>query len=136
MAIANVGGDPVLIDHLAHVLEDFFGAGDRRADPGLEAIAEGIKIAIGTDARILVRFPGAAEALLHLQDDIGFAGALFLQVIGRTDPGNPGADDQHVDMVGIAGAGLLGRGLSGHRRLSSSFLNRPIKLPIAALAKP
>src|SRR3546814_4106509 len=53
VAIADVRGDAVLIYHLAHVFEDFLGRSDRRADPRLEAIAEGVKIAVGTHAGVL-----------------------------------------------------------------------------------
>ena len=45
-------------------LQDFLGGRDRLADPGLEPIAEGVEIAVGADARIAMRQPRAAEALV------------------------------------------------------------------------
>ena len=44
--VADVAGEAVLVDHFAHVLQDFFGACNRRAGPGLETIAERIEVAI------------------------------------------------------------------------------------------
>jgi hypothetical protein len=55
---------PVFGDDLAHIGENFRGGGDRRAGPWLEAIAEGVKIAVGADAGIAVGQPGAAKAFL------------------------------------------------------------------------
>ena len=46
VAIADVAREVVLLDHLAYVGEDFLAAGDRRANPGLEAVAEGVKVAV------------------------------------------------------------------------------------------
>ena len=72
--VADVPGEIVVLDHLAHIGADFVGGRDRRPDPGLEAVAEGVEIAVGADARIFVRPPGAAERLLRLQDDEARAG--------------------------------------------------------------
>ncbi len=70
MAVANVRPDAVLFDHFAHVLENLFGACDRRSDPRLEAIAERVEVGVGTHAGVLVRFPRAAEGILHLEDHV------------------------------------------------------------------
>ena len=72
--VADVSGDIVVLDHLAHIGADFFGGRDRRPDPGLEAVAEGVEIAVRADARIFMRPPGAAKGLLRLQDDEARAG--------------------------------------------------------------
>ena len=58
-------------------LQDLVGGGDRRAGPRLEAVAEGVEVAVGADAGIAVRAPGAAEALLRLEHDEARAGALL-----------------------------------------------------------
>ena len=63
MVVADVPAEVVLLDHLAHVLEDLVGRGDRRAGPRLEPVPEGVEVAVGADAGIAVRQPGAAEAL-------------------------------------------------------------------------
>lgn len=63
MAVADMAGEVVLGDHLAHVAQDFLGGRDRRPGPGLEAIAEGVEVAVGADAGVAVRAPGAAEPL-------------------------------------------------------------------------
>jgi hypothetical protein len=55
----------VLVYDLAHVFQDFRCRRDRRGGPGLEAIAEGVEVAVRADARIFVRDPGAAEAFLR-----------------------------------------------------------------------
>ena len=91
VAIADVRAEIVLLDHLAHVGQDLGRGRDRRAGPGLEAIAEGVEVAVGADAGIAVGQPGAAEALLRFQHDEARAGALLGQVIGAADPGNAGA---------------------------------------------
>ena len=46
MAVADVLIDAVLFDHFPHVLEDLVCACNRRADPGLEPVAEGIQVRI------------------------------------------------------------------------------------------
>ncbi len=65
--VLNVTGQIMVVDDLAHIGQDLFGRGDGRALPRLEAVAEGVEVAVGSDARIAVGMPGAAEALLALQ---------------------------------------------------------------------
>ena len=59
----------ILRDHLSHIRADFSSGCDGSAGPGLEAIAESVKIAVGANAGIAVGQPGAAETLLRLEDD-------------------------------------------------------------------
>ena len=99
MAIADVLAQPVLLDHIAHVFADLVGGRDRRAHPRLETVAKGIQIAVGPNARILMRPPGAAKRLLRLQHHKRRARILLGQVIRPAHAGNPGADDQHVEML-------------------------------------
>src|SRR5271166_1715007 len=68
MAIADVPAEVVLLDDFAHIGEDLGCGRDRRADPRLETIAEGIEVAIRPDTRITVGYPRAAEALLSFED--------------------------------------------------------------------
>src|SRR6202048_4719552 len=42
--IADVAGEIVLVDNLAHVAQDLGRSCDRGARPGLEAVAKGVKI--------------------------------------------------------------------------------------------
>ncbi len=116
VAIADVVVEIVLLDHLAHVFQDLFGAGDGRAGPGLEAVAEGVEVAVGADAGILVGAPGAAKGFLGLQDHEALAGALGLQVIGAADAGDAGAHDEDVEVLGPGRRGALQSGRVGHLR--------------------
>ena len=59
--IANVLVDVVVLDSLSQVVQDRVGRGDRFARPGLEAIAEGVQVAVRTHARVTVLAPGTAE---------------------------------------------------------------------------
>jgi len=43
--------------------------------------------------------PGAAKAGLRFEHDEAGIGALPGQVVGRTYAGDPGADDQHVEVL-------------------------------------
>src|SRR5690606_22970240 len=62
---------------------------------------ERVEIAVGADARIAMRVPGAAEGFLRFENDEALVRALMLEMIGRADAGNPRADDQHVEMFGF-----------------------------------
>ncbi len=116
VAVADVGREMVLVDHLAHIAQDFLGAGDRRADPGLEAIAEGVEVAVGADPRIGVGAPGAAKTVQGVQHHETLVRALLGQVIGAAHAGYARPDDQHVEVL------ALGRGrLGGDRHLVHQF---------------
>ena len=113
--IADVAGEIVFLDHLAHVFQDFGGARDRRAGPWLEAVAEGMEVAVGADAGITVGAPGAAERLLRFERDESRSRALRREMIGRADAGDAGARDQHVEMLGRARRGFANLALNVHR---------------------
>src|SRR5215831_14888287 len=113
VAVADVPRKAVLVDNLAHVAQDLFRCGDRGAGPRLEAVAEGVEVAVGADAGIAMRAPSAAKAFLLLEHDKARTAALVRQVIGAADTGNPGANDQHVEMLG-----RLRRHRRGHRGIS------------------
>ena len=99
VAIADMLAEVVLLDYLAHVFADCLRRRDRRAGPGLEAIAEGVQVAVGPYPRILMRQPGAAEAALLLQHHEARPLALLGQVIRPPNPGNSRPDDQHVEVL-------------------------------------
>ncbi len=52
-----------------------------------------------------MRVPGAAEGLERFENDEALVRALLLEVIGRADAGDAGADDQHVEMFGLLRSG-------------------------------
>ena len=123
VAIVNVRGDAVFLDHLAHVFTDRPAAGDRRANPRLEPVAIGIKIGVGPDPGVLVGCPGPAEGVLHFEDREGLARALLREVDRGADPGHPGPDDQHIEMGGL-GRRPGGSCYGVHRRFSQSLMDR------------
>src|ERR1700738_1566582 len=92
--IADVLVEPVLGDDLAHIGANFRSGCDRCAGPGLETIAEGMKIAVGADTGIAVGQSSAAKALLRLQHDKTRARRLRGQMIGAADAGNTGSHDR------------------------------------------
>src|SRR6202023_4078385 len=93
--------------------------------PRLELVAEGVQVGVRADARITEQVPRAARRAARLQDGVRLARLLLLQVVGRADAGNAGADDQHVEVisadVGLAGLGLRGggHGVDGPRSAAS-----------------
>ena len=108
--VADMRAEVVLVDDLAHVFQDFRCRRDRRGGPGLEAVAEGVEVAVGADARIVVRDPGAAEAFLRFEHDEAGAGALVGEVVGAAHAGDAGADDQDVEMLGLCACCAAARG--------------------------
>ena len=99
VVVADVRREVVLVDDLAEVLQDLVGAGDGRAEPGLEAVAEGEEVAVGADAGVPVRPPGAAEAVEGVEQHEAGAGPLPLQVDGAPDAGDARPHDEHVDVL-------------------------------------
>jgi hypothetical protein len=103
VAVANVAGEVVLVDDLVHVAQNLGGGGDGRARPGLEAVAEGIEVAIGADAGEAMGDPGPPEAALRVEHDEAGARTLPGEVVGSAHPGDAGADDEHVEMLDLLG---------------------------------
>src|SRR6185369_6813413 len=101
VAVANVAAEVVLVDDLLHVAQDLGRGGDGRARPRLEAVAEGIEVAIGADAGKAVGDPGPSEAALRLEHDEAGAWALPGEVVGSAHAGDAGADDQHIEMLNL-----------------------------------
>ena len=98
---ADLALDAVLAGGLAHVVEDRRTVGDRLGlRPGPERVAEREHVRVRADARVAEQVPGAADVLARLEDRVGLAGALRLQLAAGADAGQAGADDQHVEMFG------------------------------------
>ncbi|MEY9105858.1 hypothetical protein ABH999_002054 [Bradyrhizobium yuanmingense] len=76
-----------------------------------------MEIAVGANTGIAMCAPGAAECFLRLQDDVARARQLLLDVIGATDAGYAGADDQHVEMF----RSLFGRGVTANSDIHCCF---------------
>ncbi len=99
MVEADFPVDAVLGRGLADIVQDLRSVGDRlRLGPWLERIAQREHVAVGADAGIAEQVPGAADAVAALEDGKALARTFVLQVISRADAGQPGADDQHVEM--------------------------------------
>src|SRR5256714_7936594 len=127
-------GDPVLVadvlievvigDDLVEVVEDRPARRDRRAAPRLEPVAVGEQVAVGAHAGVAVGPPGPAPVVLGIQDDERPVGELVPQVVSGADAGDPGTDDQDIDMPGVLElVGTLsgsGRGRSRHNWTSGT----------------
>ena len=57
---------------------------------------------------IAEQVPGAADRVARLEDRVALARALGLQVVGGADPGEAGADDQDVEVLGRHGVATEG----------------------------
>ncbi len=98
--IADMRAEAVLGDHVPHIAQDFRSGGDGRRCPGLEAIAERMQVTVGADAGIAMGVPGAAETVLGFQNQKTRVRILLGEVISGADAGDPGADDDDIDMFG------------------------------------
>src|ERR1700735_3466096 len=100
MVEADFPVDDVIGGGLADAVQNARPVRNRlRLGPRPERVTQREHVAIGTDAGITKQIPGAADGFAALQNDIALAGTILLQVIARTDARQPGADDQHVDML-------------------------------------
>src|SRR5207244_2662734 len=93
--------------------------------PRPEPVAERVHVGVRADARVAKQVPRAAEALARLEDRVRLAGTAVLQVVRGADAGQPGADDQHVEVVEdrIGGSGHA-RTLSTLRRYCQHYVER------------
>ena len=97
---ADVLVDAELLRRLLEIVQDGRAVGDGLGlGPRLEGEAQGVHVAVRADARIAEQVPGAAQMGPALEQRIGPVRTLILQVIGRADAGNPGADHQHVEVL-------------------------------------
>src|SRR5262245_4730916 len=109
MAIPDVPAKVILLDDFAQIGEDLGGGRDRRSDPRLETITEGIQITIRPNTRITMSQPSAAEAFLSLKDHEARAWTLFGKVISTSNPGDPRPDNNDITMFGFADCTLSRR---------------------------
>ena len=133
MLVADVTSQIVLLDHLAHVTEDFFRRRDRHAGPWLEAVAEGVQVAVGADARISMRHPGTAERILRFQHHEAHVRALLCHVICAANAGDAGAHDQHIEILHLhwALATIFHRVPSSSRRTIAAPAAKAFSFPNA-----
>ena len=105
-----VAVDAALAGGVADVAQDRGAVGDRlRLGPRPEAVAERVHVGVGADPGVAEEVPGAADPLARLEDRVALAGTALLQVMGGADAREPGADDQHVDMLKRHGVRLPGQ---------------------------
>src|SRR5262249_55667942 len=76
--------------------------------PGPERVPQRVHIGIRADARIAEQVPGPADRFASLEDRVGLAGATALQMAGRSDPRQAGADDQNVEVLGPRSLRIVG----------------------------
>ena len=101
MVEADLLTDPELVDRFVQVVEDRRAVGDRlRVAPRLELEAQRVHIAVGADTGIAEKVPGATECRPSLEDRELAVGAHGLQVVGRRNTGDAGADDDDVEVLG------------------------------------
>src|SRR3984885_10066876 len=120
--VANVSIEAVVVDDFAEISENLLSGRNRFADPWLEAIAEGVEVAVRSDAGIPVGDPGAAEALLGFEDHEAHPRALGLEVIGGADARDSGANDRHIEMLRP-----LRFGVGRRRGLRHRFVPAPVE---------
>src|SRR6266849_6083944 len=112
--VADVGGEGVFLDDFAHIAQNLRSGRDRGAGPRLEPVAEGMQVAVGPDAGIAVGQPGSAKAVLRLQDNETCPRTLLGQMVGRAHPGNAGARDDNIEMLGAVSEGCADLLLNVH----------------------
>lgn len=89
----------VLLDHLSEVGQDLLSRGDGGAGPGFETVSEGKEVAIGAGARVAMGLPGSPEVVHRLQDQKLRIRTLLDEMATGTDPGDSGADHQHIHVL-------------------------------------
>src|ERR1700681_4318683 len=113
MVEADFFVDAVVGGGLADVVQNSRPVGDRlRLGPWLERIAHREHVAVRADDGVTEQVPGTTDAVAALENDKTLGRAIALEVIARADSGQPGADDQHVEMFVYA-----------------SHFHQPLKLP-------
>src|SRR6185503_14999134 len=97
---ADLVADVVGVRGRADVVEDLPARGDRLwLLPGPERVAEGEHVGVGADPGVAEQVPGAADRIARLEDREALRRAALAKMAGGADPGDPGPDDQHVDVL-------------------------------------
>src|SRR5690242_17431991 len=103
MAKADLLVDAIFRRRLTDVFQDGWAIRDGfRLAPGAKAVAKGMHIGVGADARIAEQVPGAANRVPAFQDSIGLLRRARLQVIGRGDARYARSNDQDINVFGAA----------------------------------
>ncbi len=108
VAEADLAVEAVLHRGVDDVAADRRAVGQRlRVRPRLEGVAQREHVGVGAHAGIAEQIPGAADRGAALQDREAAPREVVLQVHGRADAGEPGADDDRVEMLDGRGLGRL-----------------------------
>src|SRR5205814_561276 len=100
MVEADVAVHAELLGGVAHVAEDRRAVGDRlRLRPGPEAVAEREHVRVRADARIAEQVPGAPQRVARLEDRVGLARGVALEMAAGRHARQPGTDDQNVNVL-------------------------------------
>ncbi len=106
----------VLNRRFLNVVADGAALGDAEiARPRPEAIAEGEHVAVRAHAGVAEQVPCPADPLAPFEDHEALAGAALAEVMPGADAGDPGANDQMVDIDHRRVAAGLLAGLVTHR---------------------
>ena len=90
---------PVLAGGFLYIVKDGGTVGDGLGvGPRLEVVAERMHVAVRPHTGIPEQIPRSADRIPGLEDYEGPVGTFPLQMAGRTDTGQPGTDDDHVDI--------------------------------------
>ena len=102
MLVPDMAVDMIIFDGFTKVVQDGVTVGNRLPGPGFESITEGIQVAVGADTRIGVLTPGTAKRRLGVQNHKALFGTLLPQVVRRTNTGNTGTYNQHINVLASA----------------------------------
>ena len=112
VVIANLAINAMLLGRLAQIVENRAPIGNGLVvHPRLELIAKGMQVRVGPNAGITKQVPRTTRCAARLKDGKGFLRLFFLQVVARTDAGQPRPDDQDINML------HSGKWVNRHRQL-------------------
>src|SRR5262245_46111870 len=75
--VSDVASQIIVLDQLSHIIENLACGRERSTGPGLEAIAEGVQVAVRPDPGIAMGQPGATKTVLSLEHDKRFMGTFL-----------------------------------------------------------
>ena len=99
MVVTDVPVKVVVVDHLAHVVEDLVCRSDRGSGPRLEPVPKRVQVTIGPNAGVGVGSPRSTEPVLGLEDHETLLGTLLAQVIRAPYTRDASADDEHIEVL-------------------------------------
>ena len=90
----------VLGDGVVQIAEDRRTVGDRFwIEPGFEAVAERVHVAVRPNPGIAEQIPGSARLLPLFEERECLVRAYFAQMYRHADTRNSGPDNQHIDII-------------------------------------